>query len=670
MSTTYALLFSIAGLALYILINLNIYLLSMRITYNKNKTTKLCLLLLIASYICLVQGCDACVVSKSKLQPQKTISQTARGLSVNDASYKLLTINGMEGEGTNQFCIARVNSSLQATDPRSLQGYLAIIGLPTKHVWRDAIWKDNLAKKATNCINDGLLKIEDGIFMVCHKLDNANSQNFDIILKGLTYQKLTAEGYHMHIVAFDPTNPTKQLFHKGPMRCEKQPEPLLDANIGFQAHAVKEEKNGQIIWHLQGEIDPNYDIKNLKNDQLGFLLIENKPGVDLWNLLHKQLLTGLNNPALALDGVIMAPVNLNTTNNVITTDLTSTDSLQKKNFKLLSYIVKGNHYYISQVDHLVSNQTNKLDNRKEQISLPDIDTRNHYSLKLNKLDISLHKTAFDSTISNVTFQGFDIDFLMNGTPTTWPSDLKGCLLIQEDKEDKTHGSLPDYSSLVDLFGQLDPAKNSVISKDGKNCLISNKANTLHELSLPFFNDKKKHLFFICGFSQKSNAFEYYTQLDNSLVTITQVPQNAATWYGGRSVLDKSLQPAQTRTANITRTVSFSNRPEISLDMIRNKKSGLKSPQFDPSGPTSNGLGNLSDDELQNIKNGLNKTPERNVVRTASIGKRSGSIRIKKQRECLKPVYQKETAPSENNHENTSALDAVSGDGKSNDNETK
>lgn len=472
-------------------------------------------------------------------------------ITSSNGSYHLLSISCMEGK--EKRFIARFNPPVGRMHPLS-QGYWVVIGLPNKGLWSEQKWKNDLSKSVLRCMGNGAstLWAKDGTFVGLYKLNKSSNQSFYIRLEEANYQNLLSQGYNMYILSFDPKMPNGQVDYSGPIKLEGGCQPLPDyTSIGLRAeHAIREELAGQARWRFQGSVEAGYDMQYASDIQVGFLLVKVKEDFNTWDLVQKRIASGLDDSVNLLDDVMMLPGSLSKTDCFITSDFPIKHLPPTGCFKLFAYLMQGNHYYISQMQHVCSNPIKKA--TKEQTP-PPIITFEDYSLRLPNLRIILHKSGFSGGINDVTLAGLDIKYLINGEPTKWPAGLKACLLLSEKQSGQVSLSALDFNTIASLFREWKLAENSGVTKDGKFCLITNKAQKLDRLSLSFFGAQKSYTFFICGFSERDKSFQYYTAIDDLSVDITESQKGTAGAQGdsGSSWLTSSSSSTPSQKASGT-----------------------------------------------------------------------------------------------------------------------
>jgi len=501
------------------------------------KTIKIYFLLLVIGHICLVKGCR-CGPSRFG---------TANNMISSNGSCNLLTISCMQGK--EKCFIARFDLSVKDTDLLS-QGYLVAIGLPAKGLWSEQKWKDYLSRKVLRCINDGAKKLwaEDGTFIALDKLDKTGNQSFSIGLSKTNYCHFLSQDYNIYILSFDPKVANGRVNYNSPIKLEGSYQPLPDYSaIGLKAeHAIREEMAGQVKWRFQGSVKTSCGIDYSSNVKVGFLLVEVKGGLSPWDLIQKRITSGLDHLNSLFNGVIVVPGRLSQTDCLITSYCSSKDLPSKGSFKLFAYLMQGNHYYISQMQDVCSNSREKTP--KNQTS-PPIITFEDYSLKLPNLKIILNRADSLGDINDVTFEGLDIKYFLNGVQTEWPIGLKACLLLRGKKSDQSSLLPLDFNTVASLEKELELGKNSSMTKDRKFCLIANKAKKLDSLSFPCFGLHKIYDFFICGFSERDKSLQYYTDIDALSIGIIESQKSSLRRQTGSNGSSISPQKAFIKNLN-------------------------------------------------------------------------------------------------------------------------
>lgn len=320
------------------------------------------------------------------------------------------------------------------------------------------------------------------------------------------YKKLTSNKYAMHMLcAPSGTSAPNYVVATTPfqMGITGKDQSLPDyRNIGLEAISVveRQQSNGP-GWFLKGKIAGSFpaDVK------IGFILVQE--GVNPYNLVQQVIASKEGWPTEATsfnDAMIIVPGTLRQMDPPIVGDLLSSQApIQGGNFKILCYLIQNKHYYLSQMEHVLSDVSES--SLSQESAPPSITfTGNRHGLKVSNL--KLRREQVSGQVQNVKFSDFKVEYFINDQVEALPANLKPSVIFVPK------GGIWRTLQLETLFKQsYESNSNAIVTDDGTICLVSDASKPLGKSCIDFFSRAADYGYFACLFSTEDHKLKFYTQ---------------------------------------------------------------------------------------------------------------------------------------------------------------
>ncbi|TSJ80874.1 hypothetical protein [Cardinium endosymbiont of Dermatophagoides farinae] len=250
---------------------------------------------------------------------------------------------------------------------------------------------------------------------------------------------------------------------------------------------------------LKGRINKSFA---KDGNDVGFILV--KEGVNLYHSIQKVIASenGWSTVTTSFSSeMVIVPAKLRNIAPYIIADL-SPKEVQKGKYKILYYVIENTHYYLSQMEQLLSDVTTSSISGESIAPSITFDGSSH---GLKVLDLKLIRERVPGQDQTVKIlENSKIEYSVNDQIQQLPNLQSALLFIQK-------GTIWRTTVIESLFKELQKSNgNASITNDGTIALISDLSKPLGQSGIDFFNRAADYEYFACLFSKENNRLMFYT----------------------------------------------------------------------------------------------------------------------------------------------------------------
>lgn len=468
--------------------------------------------LILLSFYCLLVGSSNCnqvpiaSISDNKDKLQNTQEAVNPPTLALDSCRGLGSISCMGGAKTH--FLVQYKGRIANIDPQ-VEGQLAFIGLADGAALSTKV--SSIIKSTIDAKDqvEKLLWQAEGDFIYWHKLAKVGTgtKEWIISVEEDVYKKLTSNKYAMHMLYIQHGASVQDYAASTtPVQMDAtDTDQLLPnyQNINLEAISpIEEQTSNGTSWFLKGKIADAYVKEDAK---IGFILVRDT--VNPYHLVQQVIASEDGWPTLTTlfnDEMIIVPGTLREMDPSIVGDLSNSETpIQGGNFKIFCYLIQNQHYYLSQMEHIMADVT---ENSLSQESVPPSITFTGDNHSLKVLDLSILREKVSGQVQNVTFADFKVEYFVNDQAASLPAHLKTSLLFLQK------GIIWRTATIESLFKTLDGSnRNATVTDDGTMCLVADANRPLDKSCIDFFSRAADYEYFAYLFSTETHKLTFCTQ---------------------------------------------------------------------------------------------------------------------------------------------------------------